>query len=115
MLILILFLIVGSAMVYLAQNNLTPVTLHLSSYIFPNIPLFYIIVGSVLAGLVLAYLSYLVHSIFVGFTIREKENKIKKSKSEIVDLTKRIHQLELENERLKNNSTTVEPTDKNAL
>ena len=36
-------------------------------------------------------------------------------KSENIDLTKQIHQLELENERLKNNSTVIEPQDKNAL
>jgi len=112
---LILFLILGSAMVYLAQNNLTPVTLHLSTYVFSGIPLFYIIIGSLLTGLGLAYLSYLVGSIFTGFTIRGKDKKIKQTKDEIVDLTKRIHQLELENERLKNNSTIVEPSDKNAL
>lgn len=115
MLTLILFLVVGSAMVYLAQNNLTPVTLRLATYTFSNIPLFYIIIGSLLAGLGLAYLVDLVHSIFTGFTIRGKDNKIKQGKSENVDLTKQIHQLELENERLKNNSTVIEPQDKNAL
>lgn len=115
MLIIILFLVVGSVMVYLAQNNLTPVTLRLATYTFSGIPLFYIIIGSLLAGLGLAYLSYLISSIFTGFTIRGKDKKIKQGKSENVDLTKQIHQLELENERLKNNSTVVEPSDKNAL
>lgn len=115
MLILILFLIFGSAMVYLAQNNLTPVTLRLSTYVFSGVPLFYIIIGSVLTGLGLAYLSYLVSSIFTGFTIRGKDKKIKQGNNENIDLTKQIHQLELENERLKNNSTVVEPSDKNAL
>ncbi len=115
MLTLILFLIVGSAMVYIAQNNLTPVTLRLATYTFSGIPLFYIIIGSLLTGLILAYFAYLVSSIFTGFTMRGKDNKIKKTKSEIVDLTKRVHQLELENERLKNNSTIIEPSDKNAL
>ena len=110
-----MFLIIGSAMVYLSQNNLTPVTLHLANYVFSNIPLFYIIVGSLLTGLVFAYLAYLISSIFTGFTIRGKDNKIKQTKSEVVDLTKRVHQLELENERLKNNYTIVEPSDKNAL
>jgi hypothetical protein len=42
-----------------------------------------------------------------------KDNKIKKSNNEIADLTKRIHQLELENEKLKRNSS--EPDDTNAL
>ena len=115
MLTTIIFLIVGSVMVYLAQNNLTPVTLHFASYEFSEIPLFYIIVASLLVGLCLAYLSYLFDSIFTGFTMRSKDKKIKLTKSEIIDLTKRVHQLEIENEKLKNNSTIIEPSDKNAL
>lgn len=115
MLILILLLIIGAIMVYLAQNNLMQVSLHLGTYVFSGIPLFYIIIGSLLAGLGLAYLAYLVKSIFTAFTMHGKDNAIKLGKTEIVDLTKRIHQLELENERLKNNSTLIEPSDKNAL
>ena len=113
--ILILFLVVGGAMVYLAQNNLMLVTLRLGTYVFSDIPLFYIIIGSLLTGLGLAYLIYLFNSIFTAFTMHGKDNKIKQGKSEIVDLTKQIHQLELENERLKNNSTVIAPQDKNAL
>lgn len=115
MLILILLLVIGVVMAYLAQNNLMLVTLHLGSYVFSGLPLFYVIVGSLLVGLVLAYLIYFVNSIFAAFTMHGKDNKIKQSNSEIVDLTKQIHQLELENERLKNNSTIIEPQDKNAL
>jgi len=115
MLRLILLLVAGAAMVYVAQNNLTEVTLHLGPYTYPDIPLFYIILGSLLSGLGLAYLVSLVTSIFTGFTIRGKDKKIKQLKGEIVDLTKRIHQLELENEELKDTSATHTPVDKNAL
>lgn len=115
MLTVILFLIVGGVMVYLAQNNLMLTTVSLGPYVFSNIPLFYVIIGSLLTGLGLAYLIYLFNSIFTAFALRGKDNKIKQTKSEIVGLTKQIHQLELENERLKNNSTVIEPQDKNAL
>lgn len=113
--ILILLLVVGAVMVYLAQNNLMPVTMHLGATVITNIPLFYVIIGSLLTGLVLAYFIYLINSIFTAFTMHGKDNKIKQGKSDIVDLTKQIHKLELENERLKNNSTVIEPQDKNAL
>ena len=112
---LILLLILGSIMAYLAQNNLTLVSLALGPYTISNIPLFYVIIGSLLTGLGLAYLIYLVNSIFTALAMRGKDKKIKQTKSEVVDLTKRIHQLELENEKLKNNSTVIEPQDKNAL
>ncbi len=91
------------------------VTLHFGPYLFSGIPLFYIIIGSLLIGLGFSYFIALIRSISTGFTIRGKDNKIKQTKGEIVDLTKQIHQLELENERLKNNSTVIESQDKNAL
>lgn len=115
MLILILFLLVGVGMVYLAQNNFTPVTVTIGSYIFSNIPLFYVIVASVLTGLVLSYLIFLINSFINAFVMHKKDNKIKEANSENIDLTKQVHQLEIENERIKNNTTTGEPTDTNAL
>ena len=113
--ILILLLVAGAIMVYLAQNNLMLVPLHLGGYVFSDIPLFYIIIGSLLTGLGLAYLIYLVNSIFTAFSMHKKDTAIKQGKSEIIELTKQIHKLELENERLKNNSAVTEPQDKNAL
>lgn len=112
---LILLLIAGGIMVYLAQDNFMLVPLHLGSYVLTDIPLFYIIIGSLVAGLTFAYFLYLVHAISVSLKLRKKNKTIKETKNEIVELTKQIHQLELENERLKNNSTTIEPSDKNAL
>ena len=115
MLILILFLAVGAVMVYLAQNNLALVTLQLGAYTFSDLPLFYVIIGSLIVGLSLAYIIYLVNSISGALTIRGKNNKISQTESEIVDLTKQIHQLQLENERLKNHTTVIEPQDEDAL
>ena len=40
LIILILLLVVGSIMVYLAQNNLSLATLYLGTYVFSDIPLF---------------------------------------------------------------------------
>ena len=115
MITIILILIVGGVFVYLAQNNLVPVTLRVGATVITNVPLFYVIIGSLLTGLTVAYLIHLVNSIFVYFSMHGKDTKIKKGKNQIADLTKRIHQLELENERLKNESTVDEPQDTNAL
>jgi uncharacterized integral membrane protein len=100
-LILILYLVVGSLVVYISSFNFTPVTVNLGFYTFANIPLFYVIIGSLLAGLVLSYLVYLIRSISTSLTLRGKNKEIKKEKDEVLELTKRVHQLELENEKLK--------------
>lgn len=115
MLTLIIFLVISSIIAYLAINNSMLVILRFGPYVFSDIPLFYIIIGSLLIGLGLSYFIALIRSISTGFTIRGKNKKIKQTQSEIVNLTKRIHQLELENERLKNNPTVIEPPDKNTL
>jgi len=114
MLVLILLLTVGSVLVYISKYNFTPVSVNLGFYVFPNIPLFYVIVASLLFGLILSYLAYIIHNISASFTLRGKNKEIEKNKDEVLELTKRIHQLELEKEKIKNGSDS-EPTDQNAL
>jgi putative membrane protein len=115
MILLILLLVIGGIMAYVAQDNLVPVALHLGPYVFADIPLFYVITGSILAGLSIAYLIYLVNSIIISLKLRGKDKKLKETRSEVAELTKRVHQLELENEKLKNNYSKNEPSDPNAL
>ncbi len=114
MLVLILFLVAGSLLAYIAQHNLMPVSVNIGSYIFQDIPLFYVIVGSLLIGLALSYVVYLVHEISNSFVLRGKEKKIKKGKDQVLELTKRIHQLEIENEKLKTKGHLI-VQDPNAL
>ena len=101
MLFVILFLVVGSLLVYVSKFNLMPVTVNLKFWTFSNIPLFYVIVASILAGLTFSYLIYLIHVISTSLKLRGKNKEIKKNKNEVLELTKRVHQLELENTRLK--------------
>jgi len=114
MLIVILLLILGTAMVYISKFNDMLVSVNLGVYAFNQIPLFYVIIGSLLMGLILSYLVYLVDLIFTSWTLRGKDREIKRTKTEVLELTKRVHQLELENEKLKH-SRHQEPGDPNAL
>lgn len=114
MLILILSLIVGSVLVYISRLNFQPVTVNFGFYILPGIPLFYVIVGSLLIGLVLSYLVYFVNAVSNSFVLRSKNNEIKKNKTEVLELTKRVHQLEIKNEKLVKDPGTA-PSDPNAL
>jgi lipopolysaccharide assembly protein A len=111
---LIILLIVGSVLAYISQNNLTLVSVNIGPYVFSDIPLFYVIVGSLVTGLVLSYVIHLFRDISTSFVLRGKKNEIKKNKDEVLELTKRVHQLELENEKLKH-SPVVEAEDRNAL
>lgn len=114
MLLLIILLIIGSGLVYISKYNFVLVSVNFGFFIIDGIPLFYVIVGSILFGLILSYLVYFVNSISTSFTLRGKNNQIKKEQKEVLELTKRVHQLELENERQKNDTDLV-PSDPNAL
>jgi len=114
MLTLIALIAIGSILAYISKFNAMLVSVNLGTFIISDIPLFYVIVGSFLCGLILSYLVILVNSISTSFTIRGKDNRIKKGKDDVLDLTKQVHQLELENEKIKHGNQT-EPEDINAL
>lgn len=114
MLILILSLIVGSLLVYVSKYNFQPVSVNLGFTVFSGIPLFYVIIVSLMVGLVLSYLAALIQSISTSFILHGKNVEIKKNKGEVLELTKRVHQLEIKNEKLGKDSG-IEPGDRNAL
>ncbi len=114
MLVLILSLLVGSLLVYISKYNFQLVSVNLGFTVFSGIPLFYIIVGSLVIGLVLSYLVSIIQLISTSFILHGKNVEIKKNKDEVLELTKRVHQLEIKNERLGKDSG-IEPGDRNAL
>lgn len=114
MLVLILLLIVGLLFVYISKFNFMLVSINFGLATFSKVPLFYVIIGSLVIGLILAYIIYIIDSISNSFKLRGKDDEIKKNKEEVLELAKRVHQLELENEKLKH-SPAIEPEDPNAL
>ena len=112
MLTLILILIFGSGMAYLAFQNSTNVTLVFLNYTFPGVSLFFVILGSMLVGVILAYIIQLANSISTAIAIRNKDHKIKESENNVTQLTKKTHQLELENESLKKDNPEANFDDK---
>lgn len=111
---LILLLVVGSGLVYISKFNFVPVSVNLGMYVISDVPLFYVIVASLVTGLLLSYIIFIAQSISNSFTLRGKDKEIKKNKDETLELARRVHQLELENEKIKN-GTVSEIVDTNAL
>lgn len=113
MLILIIAIIFGLIISYFVTQNTGFVSLHFLNYTISRTPLYVVVVGALLLGLFLSWIISLVGGIATGFTIRGKESKIKNYKKDVADLTKRIHQLELENTKLK--AETNEPLDDKSM
>lgn len=100
MLAVILTLLVGSLLVYISRYNFQPVSVNLGFTVFSDIPLFFVILGSLVAGLVLSYLASIIQSISTSFILHGKNVEIRKNKNEVLELTKTVHQLEIKNEKL---------------
>lgn len=101
MLSLTILLVGGSIIAFLSLQNTMVVSLHFLDFTIPNLPLYYVIIGSMLVGLLLSYVIYLVHTIITNISLFGKDKKIMKEKQQVAELTKQIHQLELENVKLK--------------
>ncbi|MBI4039116.1 DUF1049 domain-containing protein [Candidatus Daviesbacteria bacterium] len=102
--VIILGVIVGLGIGYFATQNTNLISLYIGPYAIPNIPLYLVVISTLLIGLLLAWIFYLVNSFSSKITLYGKENKIKADEKTIAELTKEIHKLELENTRLREKS-----------
>lgn len=107
MLQLIFLLLAGSALTYISRYNLELVSLSFGKYTVSDVPLFYVIVGSLLVGLILSYVMQSLTSISTYLKLRGKSKEIRSGRDQVLALTKRVHQLELENEKLKHSGPEI--------
>ncbi len=97
----LIFTVLFSAVVaYFATQNTVIISLHFASYTWSGIPIYLVMLGSLLAGLLFAWIFYLLNAISSSLTIRGKNQALKEGKESNLELTKRLHQLELENTKL---------------
>jgi uncharacterized integral membrane protein len=98
---IILTFIFGLGIAYFTAQNTHGVDLTLANYPLTDVPLYMIVIASLLIGLFVGWIINLMQSISSGFTIRGKETAIKRAHTDIASLQSRIHALETENARLR--------------
>ncbi len=101
MISLIFLLIFGAGVAFLSLQNTAPITLTILHFSFKGVPLYYVIIGAMLIGIVLSFLVNIVDSVSHLFILNSKNSKIKAEEKEMIEMTKKIHQLQLENAVLK--------------
>lgn len=101
---LIILFIFGIGVAFFATQNTQAISLNFASYSITDIPLYIIVLVSLLLGFAVSWIIGLVDVVSSSFKMRGKESTIKTGNKQITELTKRVHQLELENERLKGES-----------
>src|SRR5260370_933540 len=95
---LVVLIAFGIGIAFFATQNTQATSITLLSYPLKSVPLYLIVLGSLLLGFVVSWIVSLVDVISSALKIHGKESAIKNANKEISELTKRVHQLELENE-----------------
>lgn len=101
MLVLLVAVISGAAIAYFGMQNISPVTVRFNEYVWDDVPLYLVIVGSLFAGLFMAWILYFARSVSTTLAMYAKDRAMKKANHTVADLEQRVHELEAEKARLK--------------
>lgn len=105
--ILIAAILFGLGFTLLSLQNTAVVTLHAGGYMF-FVPVFLLVLGSLLVGLFIAWFLSAIGWISSAFTMHAKDTQIRRTEGEVNSLQKRIHELEIENSRLRGENHIME-------
>lgn len=108
MLSLILLFLVGLAMAFFATQNTAGTAITIAQSTFRGIPLYVVVIGSILVGIVVSWLISLSNALSSTMTLHRKDSTIRDAQTTIDRLKKENHDLQLENARLaRKDNTTV--------
>lgn len=99
-------IIFGVALALFAIQNTGQVTLVVANIPFSNIPLWVIIIGSTLVGLIFASYFNIINIISSKFQLHDKDNSLKGADKRITDLRDEIKSLKAENVALKRDNNS---------
>jgi len=100
MLVLLVAVISGVAIAYFGMQNISPVTVRFNEFVWNDVPLYLVIVGSLLVGLFMAGILYFAKAVSSSLTLYTKDRAIKKTRHTVADLEQRVRELEAEKARL---------------
>lgn len=101
MLSLIIAILFGLSITFFAFQNSILVPIMIGSFNIGNIPLYLVVIASLLLGIFMAWFISAMEGISHFFHIRQKDSVIHQDKKEKILLEKRIKDLEIENTKLK--------------
>ncbi len=90
-----LLLVLTVVIAYTASQNSMMVELRLLQYSVKDIPLYFIITASVGIGFFVGFIFNLVTKFTLHRAINSKKKQLEESRAHILELTRRVHQLEL--------------------
>lgn len=109
MITIISTLVISLVVAYLATQNATLVTLRFGETVLADIPLFFVVLFSMIFGTLLASIVTITNLIKSKWTISGQKGKLKKSYKTMGELQQRVDQLEGENSALRDQIKELSP------
>ena len=112
-----LSIIFGLFFTIFSIQNTDPVTLVYGSLSLPKVPVYIVVLASLLIGVIFAWIFSAIDNISTFFVLNKKDNTIRELKKTMSELIKRVHQLEIDKENLKKGKKLIlaEKEDENSL
>jgi uncharacterized integral membrane protein len=101
MVALILFILFGLVFGYFSTLNTATASIHFGFTSLSHVPMYILVLASFGIGVLFTSLFYILRSISSGMEKNKKEKELIVFKEESVLLTKKIHELEIDNAKLK--------------
>lgn len=105
---LILLIIFGLGVAFFATQNTGLVHIVIANYLITGVPLYIIVVGSLLLGVFISWLVSLVDWLSSTIALRWKDAQTNRSDKRMQELQQQVYDLEVENARLKGEKETEE-------
>lgn len=115
MLEVILMVVFGFVVALFATQNTAGVTVVLANAPVPGVPLYMVVIASILIGLVVGWIFNLFGSISSFFSIKSRDNAIAGKNQSLNSLNKRVNELERENDKLRIERDNLRPSIKERL
>jgi len=101
MLTLLVTVVLGILFAIFATQNTGFVTLNFGGYVIQDIPIYLVVLIPLLVGTLLSFFLHLAKDLSQSMTINEEKGRIANLKTQLAEVTKTVHKLEIENTKLK--------------
>lgn len=104
---LVLMVLLGVVFAYFATQNTLGTNLLVGPYNWANVPLYMIVLGSLLLGMVISWFISIISGIGSALSMRRRDSTIKAREKDLESMQSKLHDLELENARLRGEKQEV--------
>lgn len=107
MIALITLFLVGIGMAFFATQNLGTTAITIAGYSYADIPVYVVVLGSMLIGIVVSWILYLTNAVSSLVTLRGKNSEIKGALQTVDELKKENDTLRMENAKLQSRKESM--------